>query len=207
MDDQGTNRKGGVAWKAKSRALTLSYVTVTYNVLEGLIAVAFAILAGSPALLGFGIDSFVESLSGTVMIWRFSGTGDERRERAAIRLVGVSLILLAVYVAYEAVTSLYFNEPPERSPVGAIIATLSLLVMPVLYVLKRRTARDLGSRSLATDAKQTLACMLLSVALLIGSGLHYVTGFWRADPIAALLIAAYLVREGYEAWKEQELCC
>jgi divalent metal cation (Fe/Co/Zn/Cd) transporter len=189
-------------------ALALSYITVAYNVLEGLVAVVYAMLAGSPALLGFGIDSFIESLSGAVMVWRFSHPhDDERRERTAIRLVGMSLIALAAYVAYEAVTALYYREPPERSPVGLIIAGLSLVVMPVLYIFKRRTASALKSRSLVADATQTLACVLLSVALLFGSGLHFATGLWQADPIAALLIAAYLVREGYEAWKEQELCC
>ena len=188
--------------------LRLSYVTVAYNLLEGLVAVTFATLAGSPALLGFGIDSFVESLSGMVMIWRFSHPAeDHQRERTAIKLVGFSLILLAVYVAYEAATALYYREPPDRSVVGFVIAAISLVVMPLLYVLKRRTAQALSSRSLATDAKQTMACIMLSVALLIGTGLHYVIGIWQADPIAALIIAAYLIREGYEALTEGELCC
>jgi len=192
----------------RALALKLSYFTVAYNVLEGLVSVAFAVLAGSPALLGFGIDSFVESLSGLVMIWRFSHHGeDERRERTAIRLVGVSLVVLALYVAYEAATALYYGEPPERSVWGIVIAVVSLVVMPTLYFLKRRTAAALQSKSLAADAKQTLACMLLSVALLVGTGLNYVVGWWQADPVAGLLIAAYLVREGYEAWTEQELCC
>jgi divalent metal cation (Fe/Co/Zn/Cd) transporter len=191
----------------RNNALLLSWITVGYNLLEGVVSVVFATLAGSPALLGFGIDSFVECLSGAVMIWRFTGAGDERREKTAIRLVGVSLIVLALYVAYEAASHLVRNEPPERSRVGLIIAALSLVVMPVLYVLKRRTARDIGSRSLAADAKQTLACLLLSVALLVGSGLHYAIGLWQADPLAALVIAAYLFREGYEAWKDGDLCC
>jgi divalent metal cation (Fe/Co/Zn/Cd) transporter len=189
------------------RALVLSYVTVIYNVLEGIVSIAFALLAGSTAVLGFGIDSFVESLSGSVMIWRFWRTGDDSREQVAIRLVGISLIVLAAYVAYEAATALYQSEPPERSIVGVIIAIASLLTMPVLYWLKRRTATAMGSRSLATDAKQTLACALLSVALLIGTSLHYAAGIWQADPLAGLMIAAYLVREGYEAWRERELCC
>jgi divalent metal cation (Fe/Co/Zn/Cd) transporter len=193
--------------RVQPTALVLSYVTVAYNVLEGIVSVAFAVLAGSPALLGFGIDSFVESLSGLVMVWRFSGAGHEHREKMAVRLAGMSLIVLAVYVAYEAATSLYYDEPPERSIVGIVIAAISLVTMPVLYVLKRRTARDIGSRSLATDAKQTLACIMLSVALLIGTGLHYTTGLWQADPVAALMIAAFLVREGYEAWRHRELCC
>lgn len=189
-------------------ALALSYATVSYNLLEGAVAVGFALASGSSALLGFGIDSFVESLSGTVMIWRFSrAADDERKELAAIRLVGLSLMILAAYVAYEAVTALYYREPPDRNPVGLIIAVLSLVVMPALYLLKRRTARALNSRSLAADAKQTLACMMLSVALLVGTGLHYFTGFWQGDPIAALLIAVYLMREGCEALREQELCC
>jgi divalent metal cation (Fe/Co/Zn/Cd) transporter len=188
------------------RALLLSYATVLYNVAEGLVSIAFAYLAGSPALLGFGIDSFVESLSGLVMLWRFSRTaGGELRERAAVRLVGVSLIVLALYVAYEASTSLYYGEPPERSIAGLIIAAVSLVVMPLLYVLKRRTATALDSSSLATDAKQTLACMLLSIALLVGTGLHYTIGLWQADPVAALAIAAYLVREGFGACTEGEI--
>jgi divalent metal cation (Fe/Co/Zn/Cd) transporter len=191
-------------------ALALSYVTVGYNVLEGGLSIVFARVAGSPALLGFGIDSFVESLSGAVMVWRFShksdSADDERRERTAIRLVGASLIVLAAYVAYEAAKSIYFDNPPERSVAGLAIAALSLVVMPTLYLLKRRTAAAIGSRSLAADARQTLACMLLSAALLVGTGLHYTIGWWQADPLAGLLIAAYLVREGYEAWIEQDLC-
>jgi divalent metal cation (Fe/Co/Zn/Cd) transporter len=193
--------------KQQNTALALSYITVTYNVLEGLVSVAFAMIAGSTALLGFGIDSFVESLSGLIMVWRFTGTGHEHREKTAVRLAGVSLIVLAAYVAYEATISLYFDERPERSVVGLVIAAVSLVTMPVLYLLKRRTANNIGSRSLATDAKQTLACIMLSVALLIGTGLHYTTGLWQADPVAALAIAAFLVREGYEAWRHKELCC
>lgn len=189
-------------------ALKLSYITVAYNVLEGLLSVLFAVLAGSPALLGFGIDSFVESLSGLVMVWRFSQHAeDEHREQTAIRLIGISLLILAVYVAYDAAAALYYREPPERSFVGIIVAAISLVTMPTLYVLKRRTATALHSRSLATDAKQTLACAVLSVALLIGTGLNYTTGYWQADPIAGLVIAAYLIREGYMAWKERGLCC
>jgi divalent metal cation (Fe/Co/Zn/Cd) transporter len=192
----------------RALALKLSYVTVAYNVLEGLVSVLFAVLAGSPALLGFGIDSFVESLSGLVMIWRFSHRADdEHREQTAIRLIGISLVILAAYVAYDAATALYHREPPERSIVGLIIAAISLVTMPTLYILKRRTSAALHSRSLATDAKQTLACAMLSVALLVGTGLNYSTGLWQADPVAGLVIAAFLFREGYMAWKERGLCC
>jgi divalent metal cation (Fe/Co/Zn/Cd) transporter len=191
----------------------LAYVTVGYNTLEGLISILFAVLAGSSALLGFGIDSFVESLSGMVMIWRFTRMSQltpaqaEQRERTAIRLVGLSLLILGGYVIYESTTMLYFGAGPTRSPAGLVIAIVSLIAMPVLYVWKRRTAAAIRSRSLAADAKQTLACVMLSVALLAGTGLHYLMGFWQADPIAGMVIAAYLIREGYHAWTEQDLCC
>ena len=164
---------GQTTTKHRDMALWLSYATVAYNMLEGLVSVVFGALAGSPALFGFGLDSFLESLSGVVMVWRFSPSADDlRRERTAIRLVGVSLMVLAAYVAYDATTALYYDEPPDRSAVGLIIAGISLIVMPVLYVLKRQTAKTLNSRSLAADAKQTLACIMLSIALLIGTGLH-----------------------------------
>jgi divalent metal cation (Fe/Co/Zn/Cd) transporter len=188
--------------------LKLSYVTVGYNLLEGVVSVAFAVRAGSPALLGFGVDSFVESLSGLIMIWRFSHSAeDDLRERKAIRLVGISLIILAAYVAYDAATALRDDDPPERSVAGLVIAALSLVAMPTLYLLKRRVAKAIGSRSLEADAKQTLGCIMLSVALLVGTGLQYATGLWQADPIAGLIIAAYLAREGYEAIAKREMCC
>jgi divalent metal cation (Fe/Co/Zn/Cd) transporter len=186
------------------QALLLSYFTVAYNILEEIMSVVFALLAGSAALLGFGVDSFVESLSGLVMVWRFRA--GEHREQTAIRLVGFALLMLAVYVAYESATQLYFGERPEASPVGIIIALVSLVVMPALFVLKRRTARAVNSRSLLADATQTLGCILLSVALLIGLGLNYLLGWWQADPIAGLVIAGFLAREGYRALKEHELC-
>jgi divalent metal cation (Fe/Co/Zn/Cd) transporter len=147
------------------------------------------------------------------MIWRFSRTSNisvaanERKEKVAIRLVGLSLAILGGYVIYESCTMLYYSESPARNPAGILVAIVSLIVMPILFVMKRRTAADLQSRSLATDAKQTLACILLSVALLLGSGLHYLFGIWQADPIAGLVIAAFLIREGYKAWTEQDLCC
>src|SRR4051794_32548812 len=195
----------------RRRALILAWLTLGSNLIEGLLSVGFAIITNSPALLGFGLDSFVESLSATIIIWRFwrrtEFATDERRERIAVRLVGVSLAVLGVYVVYEAITALYDGRPPVRSAIGMIIGIVSLVVMPALYLLKRRTARALKSHSLATDAKQTLACILLSVALLLGTGLYYVIGFWQADPIAALVIAGFLFYESYNAWTVHELCC
>jgi len=188
-------------------ALWLSIFTVGYNLLEGAVSVLFAALDGSPALLGFGVDSFVESLSGAVMIWRFwRPEASNIREQRAARLVGISLVILAAYVAYEAARALIGNRAPDRSLAALVIALLSLAVMPTLFLLKQRIGRNLGSRSLIADSKQTLACMLLSVALLVGTGLNYRWGLWQADPVAALLIALYLVREGYEALTTSEVC-
>jgi divalent metal cation (Fe/Co/Zn/Cd) transporter len=186
-------------------ALRLSYATVAYNLVEGVIAVLAAISAGSPALIGFGADSFVESLSGLVMVWRFTGNGGHR-ERPAVRLVGLTLVILALYVAYESTAALLEDDPPQASLVGILIAIASLIVMPILFVLKRRVAKALNARSLLADARQTLGCVCLSVALLVGLGLNYSFGLWRADPIAGLLIAAYLAWEGYRALTERELC-
>jgi Co/Zn/Cd efflux system component len=188
-------------------ALWLSVFTVAYNLIEGGASVAFAAADRSPALLGFGTDSFVESLSGAVMIWRFwRPEGAARREHRAAKLVGVSLVALAAFVAYEAASVLAGSEGAGRSLAALVIAAVSIVVMTALFWIKRRTARRLGSRSLAADSKQTLGCMLLSVALVAGAGLNFWTGWWQADPIAGLVIAAYLAWEGYRALAGGELC-
>jgi divalent metal cation (Fe/Co/Zn/Cd) transporter len=198
--------------KLQKRALLLSYLTVGYNILEGAISIFAGYLAGSIALVGFGLDSFVESLSGGVMIWRFrphanlTEEEEERLEKKAIRLVGYTFFILAAYVLYESVKKLLFQEAPAPSLLGIIIALVSLIVMPGLFYIKYQTGKSLGSASLMADSKQTLACAMLSLALLIGLGLNYLYGIWQADPIIGLLIVALLVREGYEALKEEKLC-
>ncbi len=197
----------------KPLALALSWITVLYNIGEGVVAIVCASFSGSTALLGFGVDSFVESLSGGVMIWRFSHVAakheehDEKREQLAVRWVSIALVVLAGYVLYESLARLYYREPPERGLAALIIAGVSIITMPILYAAKRRTAAAIRSTSLAADAKQTLGCIMLSVALLIGSGTHYFFGIWQADPLAGVLIAAFLGREGYKAWVEREVCC
>lgn len=169
-------------------------------------------LAGSIALVGFGLDSFVESLSGGIMIWRFRQHADltpeeeERREKLAIKLVGYTFFVLAAYILYESLKKLIFQEAPAPSLLGIIIALVSLILMPLLFFLKHRTGADLDSASLRADAKQTLACAFLSLALLVGLGLNYLYGFWQADPLIGLLILAVLGREGYETLKEEKLC-
>ena len=194
------------------RALSLSYFTVGYNILEGLISVFAGLSAGSIALVGFGLDSFVESLSGGVMIWRFRKHGnlskeeEERVEAKAVRMIGYTFFVLGGYVLYESTRKLYLQEIPDTSLLGIIIAIASMIVMPVLFYAKYRTGKEINSKSLIVDSKQTLACVFLSVALLIGLGLNYLYGFWQADPIVGLIIVAFLIREAYTALKKEELC-
>jgi divalent metal cation (Fe/Co/Zn/Cd) transporter len=198
--------------KLQKRALRLSYLTVGYNIVEGAVSIFAGWMAGSIALIGFGLDSFVESLSAGVMIWRFRPhaglTAEEegRLEKKAIRLVAYTFFILAAYVLYESVKKLYFREAPDPSLLGMIIAGVSLVIMPGLFYLKYQTGKSMGAASLMADSKQTLACAMLSLALLIGLGLNYLYGFWQADPFIGLLIVAILVREGYKILKEERLC-
>ena len=193
------------------KALFLSYFTVTYNVLEGVISIFAGLLAGgSIALIGFGLDSFVESLSGSVMIWRFRKSGsmseeeEEKAEKIAIRLIGYTFFVLAAYVLYESVKKLYVREIPEPSPLGIVIAAVSIVIMPVLFYAKYQTGKSMGSRSLVADSKETLACIFLSTALLIGLGLNSLYGIWQADPAVGLIVVVFLIREGYETFTEEE---
>lgn len=195
-------------------ALRLEYLTVGWNLVEGVIAITAALASGSIALLGFGIDSFVESTSGSVLIWRLRaerGALDheaiERIEQRARRLVALSLFLLAAYIAFDAVTALIAQERPEPSPVGIALTSLSLGVMRWLARAKRRSAIALGSRAMEADAFQTSACWWLSLVVLGGVGLNALLGWWWADPLAALGMTYFLTREGREAWHGEDDCC
>ncbi len=194
------------------KALSLSYFTVGYNVLEGIVSIIAGSLAGSIALVGFGLDSFVESLSGSVMIWRFRKHGkmtkeeEERVEAKAIRLIAYTFFILGTYILYESVKKLCFHEIPNPSILGIIIAIVSMIVMPVLFYIKYRTGKSINSKSLMVDSKQTLACALLSVALLIGLGTNYLYGLWWADPVVGVIIVIFLIKEGYTALKEGKVC-
>lgn len=187
------------------KALFLSYFTASYNIIEGVIAISAGVAAGSPALVGFGVDSFVESLSASVMIWRFRSTSTlneeakEKIEEKALRFIGITFFVLGAYVAYEAIQTLYLQSVPEPSVVGVVLTVLSLLIMPTLFYAKRRTAQQLGSKSLSADSKQTLYCIVMSAAVLIGLAANTLFGIWQLDPIVGLIIAAALFREGYEA--------
>jgi cation diffusion facilitator family transporter len=194
------------------KALLLSYFTVGYNIFEGIISIFAGLLSGSIALVGFGLDSFVESLSGSVMIWRFRKHGkiseeeEEKIEKKAIRLIAYTFFILGSYVLYESVKKLYFQEIPNPTLLGIAIAIVSIIVMPVLFYMKYQTGKSINSRSLVADSKQTLACVFLSVALLIGLGLNYLYGLWQADPIVGFVIVILLIKEGYNTLKEEKLC-
>jgi divalent metal cation (Fe/Co/Zn/Cd) transporter len=197
-----------------NRALRLEYLTVGWNVVEGVVAVTAALIAGSVAILGFGIDSFVECASALVMIWRLRAERDHRMsgerleaiEHRARRLVAASLFALAAYVTFDAAQTLWTGDKPTFSPVGVALLALSIAVMLWLARAKRRLAQELGSQALEADAFQTTACWWLSVAALVGVGLNGVFGWWWADPLAALVIAALIAREGREAWNGKACC-
>ncbi len=195
------------------RALRLEYLTVGWNVIEGLVAIAAAVAAGSVALLGFGIDSFVESASGSIIIWRLlaermqtDAEAVEAIERRAQKLVALSLFGLAAFILFEAVKTLVLQEHPEPSTVGVAVTSLSIGVMWWLAQAKRRTAIALGSRAMEADAFQTTACWWLSLIALAGIMVNALTGWWWADPVAAIAMCVFLVREGRDAW-EGEVCC
>jgi len=197
------------------KASRLEYLTVFWNVVEGVIAVAAALAAGSVALLGFGLDSFVESTSGLILLWRLSkeqrstdvsAEGIERLDRRAHRLVGATLFLLAAYIAGDSALALWNGERPEVSFVGLGLVSLSIAVMWWLAQTKAQAARELNSRALQADSFQTLACWWLSIVTLVGLGLNAAFGWWWADPVAAVGVAAFVVREGREAWRG-EVCC
>lgn len=195
------------------RALHLEYLTVGWNIVEGIIAIAAAIAAGSVALLGFGIDSFVETASGAILIWRLLAEkaakdrqAIDRLDRRAHRLVAASLFGLAAYILFDAGKALWYLERPEPSMVGIALTATSISVMWWLARAKRRTAGALGSRALEADAFQTTACWWLSVITLAGVGLNAALGWWWADPVAAISMTYFLVREGREAWRGQDCC-
>ena len=183
------------------RAQLLAGVSVTYNLVEAAVAVTAGAVAGSIALIGFGLDSLVEMSSGLVILWQFRHAVPESRERLALRLIGVSFFALAGYVTVESVRNLVGGGEPAPSPVGIALASLSLLVMPVLSWAQRRTGRALSSGSVVADSKQTLLCTYLSAVLLVGLLLNALVGWSWADPLAGLVIAAVAVREGIEAWR------
>jgi divalent metal cation (Fe/Co/Zn/Cd) transporter len=189
----------------------LEYFTIAWNSLEALIALAAGSLAGSVALVGFGFDSLVEVTSGAALLWRLHHESDphrrERAERAALRLVGVCFIILALYVAYDSLSSLWTHEAPTKSLPGILLAVVSLIVMPMLSKAKRRIAATLNSAAMSADARQTEFCTYLSAILLGGLLLHALFGFWWADPVAGLVMAPIIGKEGIAGLQDKTCVC
>ncbi len=192
------------------RGRWLEYFTIAYNSLEGLIAVAAGLMAGSIALVGFGFDSLIEVTSGATLLWRLNADvdeeGRERVEAISLRIVGTCFVVLAIYVSYDSIKSLLRREVPEESLVGIVLAAVSLVVMPLLVRAKRNVARGINSGALMADSKQTELCTYLSAILLAGLLLNALLGWWWADPVAALIMVPIIVKEGIEALRG-ETCC
>jgi divalent metal cation (Fe/Co/Zn/Cd) transporter len=184
------------------RGRRLEYFTVTWNTFEGLIAVVAGVIAGSISLVGFGIDSFIEVISGSVLLWRMSVDSDvhrrESNEKRALRIVGTCFLLLAAYITYDSTSELWSKRAPEHSVAGIILACASLVVMPLLSRAKRKVGRSLNSAAMHADAKQTEFCTYLSAILLAGLLLNGVFGLWWADPVAALIMVPIIAKEGIE---------
>jgi divalent metal cation (Fe/Co/Zn/Cd) transporter len=188
------------------RVRLLVAATITYNVVEAVVAISAGTVASSAALIGFGLDSIIEVASAAAVAWQFSGRDPQARERAALQLIAVSFFALAAYVGVEAVRALFGETEAAPSTVGVALAAVSLLVMPVLSHAQRRAGRELGSLSAVADSKQTLLCTYLSAVLLAGLLLNGLFGWSWADPIAALVIAVVALREGREAWRGHHCC-
>ncbi|MGI8954513.1 MAG: cation transporter [Nocardioidaceae bacterium] len=188
------------------RIRLLVAATITYNVLEAVVAIAAGTAASSSALIGFGLDSIIEVASAAAVAWQFAGSDPESREETALRGIAFSFFALAAFVTIDALRSLFGADEAQHSSVGLVLAAVSLAVMPFLSWAQRRAGRELGSRSAVADSKQTLLCTYLSGVLLVGLALNSVFGWSWADPIAALVIAAVAIKEGREAWRG-DVCC
>ena len=189
------------------RAQLLAGASVSYNLIEAAVSIAAGVVAGSVALVGFGLDSLVEVSSGVVILWQFRHRLPETRERQALRLIALSFFALAGYVTVESVRSLLSDGEAAPSPLGIGIAAASLIIMPFLSWAQRQTGRELGSGSVVADSKQTLLCTYLSAVLLVGLVLNATLGWRWADPLAGLVIAGVAAREGLQAWRGESCGC
>jgi divalent metal cation (Fe/Co/Zn/Cd) transporter len=215
VDTSGDRRRSGKLTHTTKRpalldrALWLERLTIVWNVAEALIAIGAGWRAGSIALVGFGLDSVIETIAAVALYRRLRAEQDgateeeaEVHERRALWIVGITFFLLGGYIAFEAASTLWKSEPPESSPIGIALASVSLVVMPVLALAKHRTGKALDSRALVADAKETFVCSYLSLSLLAGLALNASFGWWWADPIAALMMLPLVLNEGREAIEE-----
>jgi divalent metal cation (Fe/Co/Zn/Cd) transporter len=191
------------------RGRRLEYFTIAWNTLEGLIGVGAGLLAGSISLVGFGMDSFIEVTSGATLLWRMSVDEDverrERNEKLSLRIVGVCFIALATYIAYEAISDLDRKTAPAHSIPGIVLASVSLVVMPILSRAKK-VGKALSSAAMNADARQTDFCVYLSAILLVGLILNAALGWWWADPVAALIMVPIVMKEGFDGVKARQCC-
>ncbi|MCL4338651.1 cation transporter [Patescibacteria group bacterium] len=198
--------------KLHKKALLLSYFTVVYNIIEGILSIFVGASTGSISLVGFGLDSFIESLSGSILIWRFtksshiSNSHTDETEQKAIRLISYTFFILGGYVLYESITKLLRQESPTQSVFGIIIAVVSIMVMIGLYKNKINFGMKNHIRSIVADSRQTLACIWMSITMLFGLGLHYMFGIWWSDAVAGIVISMFLFKEGYNTYREKKLC-
>jgi divalent metal cation (Fe/Co/Zn/Cd) transporter len=188
------------------RVRLLVAATITYNVIEAVVAISAGTIANSTALIGFGLDSIIEVSSAAAVAWQFSAADPHTREKAALRIIAFSFFALAAYVSVESVRALLGGQEAGHSSVGLILAAASLAVMPLLSYAQRRAGRELGSKSAVADSKQTLLCTYLSAVLLAGLAVNSLFGWWWADPLAALIIGVVAVKEGRDAW-HGDVCC
>jgi divalent metal cation (Fe/Co/Zn/Cd) transporter len=202
------------SWSWRRIALWLVCSTLAYNVAEAAIALWFGAEADSVALVGFGLDSLIETAAAAVLLWRlwleFRGADPDhirRTEHRVHRFVGATFIALAVYVTLQSTWNLWSRAAPSETPVGIALAAVSLVIMPLVSLGKLRAAREIGSAALRAEAKETLACSYLSFTLLVGLGANALFGWWWADPTAALLMVPWLIREGREGLAGDEECC
>ena len=195
------------------RGRRLEHFTIAWNAMEGLVAVVAGAIAGSISLVGFGMDSFIEVTSGSVLLWRMSVDAQVQRrelnETRALRIVGVCFLVLAAYITYESVLELWSRRAPEHSIPGIVLACVSLVVMPLLSRAKRKVGRALGSAAMHADARQTEFCTYLSAILLVGLLLNAFFGLWWADPVAAFIMVPIIAKEGIEGLqgKACDECC
>lgn len=190
----------------RRRVRLLVSATITYNVVEAIVAITAGIDASSVALIGFGLDSTIEVASAAAVAWQFSATDPDARERTALRVIACSFFALATYVTIDGARALLTGAEAEQSTPGLVIAGLSLLIMPILSTAQRRAGRELASSSAVADSKQTLLCTYLSAVVLIGLALNAALGWAWADPLAGFVLAAIAVREGREAWRGDGCC-
>ena len=192
--------------RLQGRVRLLVAITISYNVVEAVIAISAGTIAGSTALIGFGLDSVIEVTSAAIVAWQFSAADPEERERTALRVIAFSFFALAAYVTIDSIRALLDSAEADPSQVGIVLAAVSLAVMPFLSYAQRKAGRAIGSASAVADSKQTLLCTYLSAVLLVGLVANSAFGWSWADPIAGLVIAAVAAKEGREAWRG-DACC